>query len=45
MDGQLYTVEKERRAGPGGCRRSAVAFAVNGVPQGVAYTELCGGMC
>ena len=37
--GQLYSVERERRRAGG----SAVAFAVNGVAQGVAYANVCGG--
>ena len=41
LDGQLFSVEQERAAGP--ARSSAVAFAVNGVSQGVAFTELNGG--
>jgi Set1/Ash2 histone methyltransferase complex subunit ASH2 len=42
LEGQAYRVEK--RGGPAErIDGSAVAFAVNGVSQGVAFTGLCGG--
>ena len=39
LSSQLFSVERERRRTGG----SAVAFAVNGVSQGVAYSAVAGG--
>jgi hypothetical protein len=48
LDGQRFRVAKDAAgaaAAPAaaGARRSAVAFAVNGVSQGVAFRDLAGG--
>jgi hypothetical protein len=43
LDGQQYSVERDAAAGAHAPHTSAVAFAVNGVSQGVAFTDLSGG--
>jgi hypothetical protein len=50
LDGQRFRVEKDAAGAAAAAepvaavaRRSAVAFAVNGVPQGVAFHDLAGG--